>query len=195
MDLNRSSEDDVEPITIQTSKGRRIPCKSRGWVMTQEELERSRREFERYHKPYLVPLEYTERRGPTYDYNCHGLTFLSRRAWMDESTPVDPFRLLFADDDYEGIPVERILPGDIAVYYKREKGSLLVGGRREEVRGSIQHTGIVVQIDRGTNPPRIWILSKWSDLGEYLHTLDNCPYAGSVVFMREGMHGSPESGS
>src|SRR5436190_18903332 len=75
----------ANPITIETRKGSRIPCKPRDLRMTEEELQRCRRDFERdYRRMLQFPDQVIERRGPTYDYNCHGLTFLCRRAWLDE---------------------------------------------------------------------------------------------------------------
>lgn len=90
-------------------------------------------------------------------YNCHGLTFGSRRTAVKESNDV-----LFAvlkDDDFAEVPQDDVRPGDVILYFDR--------------LGQVQHSGIVVDtIDRGI--ARVW--SKWGKGDEWIHHFGSCPY-------------------
>src|SRR5437773_11543121 len=48
----------------------------------------------------------TFRTGPSPIYNCHGLTFASRRTRIPDVTEV------LADDGYQELPLKDVLPGD-----------------------------------------------------------------------------------
>jgi hypothetical protein len=95
-------------------------------------------------------------------YNCHGLTFASRR------TQVTPaiFPIL-GDDGFEEVQEKETRLGDIVIY--------------SNARGEVVHSGFVVGIDQveitpGTKSiiPRIW--SKWGKGYEMLHSVGECPY-------------------
>lgn len=102
---------------------------------------------------------------PSSKYNCHGLTFASRRTKIAEAQEV---LKILKDDDYTVVPAGKVLPGDIAVYYKD---------------GDVDHSGIVVQIEAPFNVPII--LSKWGFLQEAVHRVANCPYdASNVIYYR-----------
>src|SRR6266481_7803002 len=66
--------------------------------------------------------------GPCNTFNCHGLTFGSRRTWIHR--PADVQKIL-DDDDYIEIDKTKVKPGDIAIFRKN---------------GEIDHSGIVVQV-------------------------------------------------
>jgi hypothetical protein len=96
-------------------------------------------------------------------YNCHGLTFASRR------TSVNPAVMpILQDDGFEQVEEKDAQVGDIVVY--------------SNVRGEVVHSGFVVGVDRveivpGTKPtmiPRIW--SKWGKGHEWVHPVGECPY-------------------
>ena len=94
---------------------------------------------------------------PTGDYNCHGLTFASRRTCVD---PVEVTKIL-SDDGYLSVVVPEVpRPGDIIVYFNSRSGD-------------VEHSGHVVSIDKSLGPI---ILSKWGTLREYLHPVMTCPY-------------------
>ena len=98
-----------------------------------------------------------KRSNPSGIYNCHGLTFASRRCYIDK--PEEVMKML-ADDDY--IEVERIdvQPGDIIVYFSN---------------GDVEHSGIVIEHPNRTlyNP---LVLSKWAYSSEFIHRMAECPY-------------------
>ncbi len=102
---------------------------------------------------------------PTAKYNCHGLTFASRRAKIIDSQEVIK---VLKDDDYEVVPPDSVTAGDIVLYYKN---------------GDIEHSGIVIRIEQPSKVPVI--LSKWGFLPEAIHHVNVGPYAGySITYYR-----------
>ncbi len=99
--------------------------------------------------------------GPSGIYNCHGLTFGSRRTAVSD----DPSEILkiIKEDDYVEIGYREVLAGDIALYFKL---------------GDVEHSGVVVEKTE-TGRPRI--LSKWGKLHEAVHLVEECPYDPSDV--------------
>ncbi len=95
------------------------------------------------------------RTDPSAAYNCHGLTFASRRTRVDNTS--DVFRVIH-DDNWVEIPMNGILPGDIVIYFSEE--------------GDANHSGIVMEYRQLAVP---LICSKWGNAGEYIHALQNCP--------------------
>jgi len=100
-------------------------------------------------------------------YNCHGLTFGSRRAEVDYHWPV--ISAILKDDGFIEIELHRTTEGDVVVYF--------------DSRGIPDHSGIVVGfwVDDGlgvgtgaSNVPLIW--SKWGKGWEAIHPLSSCPY-------------------
>jgi hypothetical protein len=160
------------PIIIQTRRGNTIPCGPPRLPMSAAEVNRSRREFDTFVRPRLqFPEQVRERRGPNHEYNCHGLVFLCRRAWFDTPTEDAPIRRVLDDDGYQGVPADQVAPGDIVVY-------------RDNL-GQIEHTGVVVWIEESATLRAPWIVSKWGTHGEFIHRVNNSPYQGTPLFMRE----------
>jgi hypothetical protein len=95
-------------------------------------------------------------------YNCHGLVFASRRTNIDDP---DEVKKIINEDNYQIIDKKSVLPGDIIIYKKE---------------GDSEHSGIVV--GKPEEPFYIpLILSKWGQMGEYIHMANNCPYDFSNV--------------
>jgi len=88
-------------------------------------------------------------------YNCHGLTFASRRTRIVEPQSI---QRILTDDNWVELKLEDVLPGDIVVYYSEE--------------GEPNHSGIVVEVGALSVPK---VCSKWGSAGEYLHILTDCP--------------------
>ena len=105
-------------------------------------------------------------RTPSAHYDCHGLTFASRRSGITQSTVV---RQILADDGYQAVALADVLPGDTIVY----AGDL----------GEIEHSGIVVgliYISGGSG--RVLdtiVVSKWGGAHEVIHRSKDCPWANS----------------
>ena len=96
------------------------------------------------------------RSGPSGFYNCHGLTFASRRTRIEK--PSELAKILH-DDEYERIERQDVLPGDVVLYIDSETGD-------------IEHSGVVIEVD----PLAFKILSKWGSASEFIHTELDCPY-------------------
>jgi hypothetical protein len=101
--------------------------------------------------------------GPTIAYDCHGLTFASRRTRIWRATEIQK---ILHDDGYVQVARADVLAGDIAVYFKD---------------GDAEHSGIVVE--KGSLIPKL--LSKWGDCQEFVHFANDCPYAtGDIRYYR-----------
>jgi hypothetical protein len=96
-------------------------------------------------------------------YNCHGLTFASKRTGIFPDSEIEK---ILVDDKYIEIKAEKdVLPGDIVIYYD-ENG--------------ISHSGMVIQVDLPRTDfdlIRIMILSKWGRHKEVIHNVNYSPYS------------------
>jgi hypothetical protein len=95
-------------------------------------------------------------------YNCHGLTFASKRSAI--YADADVLRIL-KEDGYKQIPTRDALPGDVAIYWAGT---------------SIEHSAIVVRAPEGLIAPDV--ISKWGVIGpEVIHPATNCGLCGYTV--------------
>ncbi len=94
-------------------------------------------------------------------YNCHGLTFASRRTCInkDELIPI-----IIKDDDYQIISRDKVCEGDIIIY-KQE--------------GKCIHSGIIVGKPNGLNAAKV--LSKCGCYGEYIHDENDRIYSYDLI--------------
>lgn len=111
-----------------------------------------------------LKIKYREARHrdtePSARYNCHGLTFAARRTGIDN--PVQVQRII-NDDGYRKLELGELPSvGDIAIY-------------RED--GDIVHSGIVI----GEKDRVPWVLGKWGECHEVIHSVSDCPYVRAVV--------------
>ena len=103
------------------------------------------------------------RTPPNPIYNCHGLTFASKRTSIHETASL---RTILNDDGYTEIQRDNILPGDIALYLTDT--------------GDIEHSGIVItEPDQQFGVPKV--VSKWGRYKEAIHWIHACPYESSNV--------------
>lgn len=91
-------------------------------------------------------------------YNCHGLTFASRRTNLGDGE----INQILNEDYYERVGSDEVNEGDAAIYVTED--------------GPI-HSGIVLGVLEGVgiNIRKPLILSKWGMMGEYVHRFDCCP--------------------
>lgn len=103
-------------------------------------------------------------------YNCIGMVFAFRRAWIE---PCQVPKLL-RDDEYQRVSRQQTMPGDLVVYYHQDK---------------ISHMGIILGIERdlANAELNILVLSKWGYDGEYLHQERDVPrqYGNTLVYFSE----------
>jgi hypothetical protein len=100
-------------------------------------------------------------------YNCHGLTFASRRTRIAEGSSI---ALIRVHDNYDEIERRAVLPGDLVVYYDDD--------------GDATHSGIVVANEEPLFVPII--VSKWGSGPEAIHRYFDVPqvYGTNHVFLR-----------
>ena len=100
---------------------------------------------------------------PTAVYNCHGMTFASKRTGIFADSEIEK---ILKDDKYIEIKNEReVMPGDIILYYD-ETG--------------ISHSGTVIQThpgDHANDLPSIMVISKWAKHKEVIHNANYSPYS------------------
>jgi hypothetical protein len=100
----------------------------------------------------------------TRRYNCHGLTFASRRTWIWKAETIQQ---ILREDDYTEVELKDVMPGDVVVYYNS---------------GDTEHSGVVINVNKLKVPI---ILSKWGPCHEVIHQLAECPYdAQKIIFYR-----------
>jgi hypothetical protein len=100
----------------------------------------------------------------SYTYNCHGLTFAARRTQIIDPSEV---RRLLTQDGYQKIDRTAVLAGDIVVYVGPD--------------GDMEHSGVVMEVDRSMLIPIPMVLSKWGVAHEVVHRLTDCPYASMNI--------------
>jgi hypothetical protein len=107
------------------------------------------------------------RTEPSAKYNCHGLTFASRRTSIEKASGI---RTILLDDAYAEVPIAEAMPGDIVIY--------------SSDTGDLNHSGIVVECGQHILVPIV--CSKWGSAGEFVHGLKDCPnlYGPNVTFYR-----------
>ena len=135
-------------IRLQTSLGRDIPNEQRA-------------EFSQVEQNSVAILQERHPRAKVREatsgvYNCHGLTFATRRTRIPDSTSI---RMIFADDKYQLINPTEVLEGDVVAYV--------------DSHGDIVHSGVVISPSTETGPSVI--LSKWGYGPEVLHSVNDVP--------------------
>lgn len=139
-------------IVVQTRRGTGIANSqpTRATVLELRQADELRR---RYNACFF-------RTGPIPFYNCHGLTFASRRTRLWEPASI---RTILIEDGYSEIPRERASAGDVVLYTARS--------------GEVEHSGVVLEV-----PPLPFlpmVLSKWGGGPEVVHSIAACPYDSS----------------
>ena len=104
------------------------------------------------------------RSNPTPHYNCHGLTFASRRTGIFEN---EVLQQILRDDGYLEVARDSVLPGDVILYF--------------DEYGGCEHSGIVISRPQADNLYVPWVCSKWGKYAELLHLANDCPYSFANV--------------
>ncbi len=101
-------------------------------------------------------------------YNCHGLTFASRRTRIWSSKAI---RMILKDDSYIEVNLNQVKPGDVIIYLDEQ--------------GDFEHSGIIVDVDETHLLPRV--VSKWGGYKEVIHWANQCPYDSFQMRFYRGM--------
>jgi len=144
-----------QSIVLQTRKGTNISN-----YQSKEISQFNRNLFEKIEHDYPEAFKRTK---PTGLYNCHGMTFASRRCFIENSEEI---LVILKDDDYIEVEYKKVLPGDIVLYFSKD--------------GDVEHSGIVIE---KPEPPLYIpkIVSKWATHAEFIHYANNCPYEKSNI--------------
>jgi hypothetical protein len=103
--------------------------------------------------------------GPSTIYNCHGLTFASRRTQIWKPSEIQK---ILKEDDYQEISVHQTMAGDVVVYF--------------DERNDAVHSGVVVESTPMLGNLRIIkVLSKWGAAHEAIHAPADCPYRPATL--------------
>ena len=100
----------------------------------------------------------TMRTAATPRYNCHGMTFASRRTGIFDRETIDQ---ILREDGYKEVSSSSALPGDVIIYYAAD--------------GDAEHSGIVVSPPVDLGIPQV--VSKWGKYAEFIHWANRCPYS------------------
>jgi hypothetical protein len=108
-----------------------------------------------------------QRTGISPSYNCHGLTFASRRTHIIDWSELQK---ILRDDDYKEIELRDVLAGDIVIYLRD---------------GDANHSGVVVEYTHNATVLPM-VCSKWGCAGEFIHSLMDRPsvYGPDYKFFR-----------
>ena len=92
-----------------------------------------------------------------YFYNCVGMIFANRRAWIE----IEELNDIFREDGYTKIMFQQLETGDIVTYtYDR----------------ALTHVGLVTQVERYEGEVAgVTVLSKWGKDAEILHPMGVVP--------------------
>jgi hypothetical protein len=140
------------PIIVQTRKGNNIE-NAQYFEVSYHDLNMGKKLEEQYR------FGVTRRTEPSPIYNCHGMTFASRRTWIFET---DDINLIIKDDQYIEITAADVLAGDVILYFSDSN--------------DIEHSGIVVIKPKNENLNIPVIISKWGIYCEFIHAANCCPY-------------------
>jgi hypothetical protein len=113
-----------------------------------EKMRITAREHQKWHPHVQL------RSNSNYPYNCVGLIFAARRAWID----IDYIYDIFREDGYYEIERAKIEVGDVVLYTSLDGPS---------------HVGIISFIDRAIN--NIMVMSKWGHDAEFIHFIEDVP--------------------
>ena len=152
MILSRLTPPPLKEIALETANGHQIPN-----AQLQEISQFERNQFRDLERKYGA--EVTLRSVPTPRYNCHGMTFATRRTGIFETSAI---RNILSDDSYEEIEPDDVLPGDVILYVGDD--------------GDVEHSGIVVSIPKKPLLSIPLVCSKWGKYAEFLHRANFGPY-------------------
>jgi hypothetical protein len=117
--------------------------------------------FRKFDTDYGLGIQ--RRCDPTPLYNCHGLTFASRRTGIFDSNAL---KQILNEDGYVEIH-EDVMAGDVIIYF--------------DTSGDFEHSGIVISPPTKDNLNVPFVCSKWGKYAELLHQANNCPYSFANV--------------
>ncbi len=144
--LQPPSSSNRKPIYARS--GWEIPCETEN-PFEPVILQIQNREFERW-MTYL-----TLRTRTPHFYNCVGMIFAARRAWIE----IDHIYDILREDQYRAIAAVEVEVGDVVLYKINQKPT---------------HVGLIMQVDR-VNQHNTRVMSKFGAHSEFFHFLHAVP--------------------
>ena len=101
-------------------------------------------------------------------YNCHGLTFATRRTNIPAAgyEGMGLIDRILADDQYVLVPEANTHEGDLVIWRNGK---------------DVDHTGIIVLIDQAALLRTVFVWSMWGGLGEFVHRVPLTPYRDCAI--------------
>jgi len=146
-------------ISLQTAEGNDIPNEQYFEI---DESEWSKiGSFETKYGASIV-----RRTDPTGIYNCHDLTFASRRTSLYENNFLTT---ILKDDGYIEVQASDALGGDVILYFEDF---------------GVTHSGLVIESTANSLVKIPKVCSKWGHNAEYIHFANMSPYGQEYKFYR-----------
>lgn len=109
----------------------------------------------------------TLRRRATAAYNCYGLVFACRRAWV----MIESVKDILSDDGYRQLRTgEQPLPGDVLIYVED---------------GLPEHVAVIVELFSIGQTVIPKVISKWAAGPEYVHMATRSPFGTNYTCWTE----------
>ncbi|PWK77909.1 hypothetical protein LX99_02794 [Mucilaginibacter oryzae] len=159
MILSFTVKKDKKEITLYTSKSNLIDNEQYTGL---EETPLFKAQMEGLKKQYPELIFKT---SPSDCYNCHGMTFASRRTGIYDAEEV---KKILMDDEFHEIQLGDVLAGDIAVWYDKKNGDA-------------EHSGFVISVQRDIQPVVPFVISKWGITSEVIHSVYLTPYSNTDI--------------
>ena len=154
MSIILSEGEEKSSINLETSEGNEI---NNYQVFSLSAFERN--SFKDYSKENYPTVKF--RNSPSPIYNCHGMSFASKRTNIDKAQEI---KKILEEDNYKQVDQKSTLPGDIVLYIDPDDGDIV-------------HSGTVTScIDDDKDLQYILVVSKWGKFKEVVHNLYQTPY-------------------
>jgi hypothetical protein len=133
-----------------------------GWEIPQAHVETQDSRLVRIRAEDLVVQQAKKTRRITirsvspYPYNCVGMIFAARRAWIEIYHIYDVLR----EDGYQRVQPDHLMAGDIVLY--------------KDNKGDPAHVALIIEIER-TLSMNIRVMSKWGKDAEFIHLINDVP--------------------
>lgn len=92
-----------------------------------------------------------------YPYNCVGMIFAARRAWIE----IDYIYDLLSGDGFRQIKEDDVTAGDLILYI--------------DANNEPAHIGLIIAVDSIGKAKNILVMSKWGKDAEFIHFIEDVP--------------------
>jgi hypothetical protein len=148
------------PGAFESSSSDDYPIYARsGWLIPQEKPDRVDPRIMQNHAKELMRWRpnIILRSLSNYPYNCVGMIFASRRAWIE----IDYVYKILIEDEYRQIQRNEVRQGDVVLY--------------KDETGEPSHVALIMMLDRIGQHLSIQVMSKWGNDPEFVHFEENVP--------------------